>query len=94
MQEAKVEEIRISRSRKDREVSSVSDKEKGNTISRRNGKKTSHGWFEGTDDIRYEIDKMTGEIDEEGKDKWFEGTDNIRAKIDEKLKKKDKKKEK
>lgn len=93
-QGAKVEEIRIRRSRKDREISSVSDEEKGNTISRRNSKKTSHGWFEGTDDIRYEIDKMTGEIDEEGKDKWFEGTDNIRAKIDEKLKKKDKKKEK
>jgi len=93
-QGAKVEEIRIRRSRKDGEISSVSDEEKGNTISRRNSKKTSHGWFEGTDDIRYEIDKMTGEIDEEGKDKWFEGTDNIRAKIDEKLKKKDKKKEK
>ncbi|MEA3457963.1 MAG: hypothetical protein U9R21_04715 [Candidatus Thermoplasmatota archaeon] len=93
-QGAKVEEIRISRSRKDRETSFVSDEEKRNTISRKSGKKTSHDWFEGTDDIRYEIDKMTGEIDEEGKDKWFEGTDNIRAKIDEKLKKKDKKKEK
>ena len=90
-QGAKVEEIRISRSRKDRETLSVSDEEKRNTISRRSGKKTSHDWFEGTDDIRYEIDKMTGEVDEEGKDKWFEGTDNIRAKIDEKLKKKGKK---
>ena len=93
-QGAKVEEIRISRSRKDRETLSVSDEEKRNTISSRSGKKTSHDWFEGTDDIRYEIDKMTGEIDEEGKDKWFEGTDNIKSKIDEKLKKKGKKRDK
>jgi len=93
-QGAKVEEIRISRSRKDRETLSVSDEEKRNTISRRSGKKTSHDWFEGTDNIRYEIDKMTGEIDEEGKDKWFEGTDNIKSKIDEKLKKKGKKRDK
>lgn len=93
-QGAKVEEIRISRSRKDKEILSMSDEEKRNTISRRSGKKTSHDWFEGTDNIRYEIDKMTGEIDEEGEDKWFEGTDDIRAKIDEKLKKKDKKRDK
>ncbi len=89
---AKVEEIRISRPRKDKEVVAVKPTEK-------KPKKTKpeipdeEKWFEGTDRVRYEIDKLTGEIDEEGKDKWFEGIDDIRAKIDEKVKKKDKKEE-
>lgn len=91
-QGVKVEEIRISRPRKDKEVVAVKPAEK-------NSKKTKptvadeDKWFEGTDNIRYEIDRLTGEIDEEGKDKWFEGIDDIRAKIDEKVKKKDKKEE-
>ena len=92
--EAKVEEIRISRSKKTRKIVSVNDEEKKKVISNKDGKKTSNNWFEGTDDIMYEIDKITGKVDEQGRDKWFEGTDNIRAKIDEKLKMKDKKKSK
>jgi len=92
-QVSKVEEIRISRSSKNKEVTSVSSENKRKKESERAREKASHEWFEGTDNIRYELDKMTGEIDEEGKDKWFEGTDDIRAKIDKKLKKKDKKKE-
>ena len=43
--------------------------------------------------MRYEIDKLTGEIDEEGVDKWFEGVDDIKKKIDEKMKKKKQKEE-
>jgi len=89
---AKVEEIRISRPRKDKEVVPVNTEEDRHT--KQTKKQDYDDWFEGTDDIRYEIDKLTGEIDEEGKDKWFEGIDDIRAKIDEKVKKKDKKKEK
>jgi len=89
---AKVEEIRISRPRKDKEVVQVKTEEDMPT--RQTKKQDYDDWFVGTDNIRYEIDKLTGEIDEEGKDKWFEGIDEIRAKIDEKVKKKDKKKEK
>jgi hypothetical protein len=91
----KVEEIRITRPDKDKKIVSVETEkeEEKKLIPRRTLSKHGYDWFEGTDDIRYEIDRLTGEIDEEGKDKWFEGIDDIRAKIDEKLKKKDKEKE-
>jgi hypothetical protein len=90
---AKVEEIRISRPKKTKNIVSVENEEKKNFSSFKSRKKIGDNWFEGTDDIMYEIDKITGKIDEEGRDKWFEGTDNIRAKIDKKLKMKDKKKD-
>lgn len=95
-QEPKVEEIRISRPRKDKKIISVKTEkeEPRKRIPRKTYKKHDYDWFEGTDDIRYEIDRITGEIDEERLDKWFEGIDDIRAKIDEKLKKKDKEKDK
>ena len=91
----KVEEIRIARPDKDKNIVSVESEKEGKKklIPRRTLSKHGYDWFEGTDDIRYEIDRLTGEIDEEGKDKWFEGIEDIRAKIDEKLKKKDKEKE-
>jgi len=92
--DAKVEEIRISKPRKERIIISANDqKEEDEVDSRKKTIDPEDKWFEGTDDIRYEIDKLTGEIDEEGKDKWFEGIDDIREKIDEKIRKKDKKKE-
>lgn len=93
--EPKVEEIRISRPRRDKDVVSVEgeDVESKKSIDHKIYRKRDYDWFEGKDDIRYEIDKITGEIDEEGKDKWFEGIDDIRAKIDEKIKKKDKDKQ-
>lgn len=92
--EAKVEEIRISKPREEKTIISANDqKEEDKVNSRKKTIDPEDKWFEGTDDIRYEIDKITGEIDEEGKDKWFEGIDDIRAKIDEKVKKKDKRKE-
>jgi len=91
-QDSKVEEIRISRPTKEKEVvpvvTSVDSPEK--IISRKTLQKNEKEWFEGTDDIRYEIDKLTGEIDEKNVDKWFEGFDDIKNKIDEKIKKKDK----
>lgn len=94
--EPKVEEIRISRPQKDKKIVTVKTEkeEPRKVIPRKTIKKHDYDWFEGTDDIRYEIDRLTGEIDEEGLDKWFEGIDDIRAKIDEKLKKKGKEKEK
>lgn len=90
----KVEEIRISRPRKEKEIVPINAEEEkvDEAIPRKVRRRHEYDWFEGTDDIRYEIDKITGKIDEEGADKWFEGIDDIRAKIDEKVKKKDKKK--
>jgi len=89
----KIEEIRISRPRKDKEVVSVKTEEDVEKTSvRKARRKHEYDWFEGEGDIRYKIDKITGEIDEDGVDKWFEGIDDIRSKIDEKIKKKDKKK--
>jgi hypothetical protein len=92
--DTKVEEMRISRPRKQKEVIPVEEKkdETEKVISEKKMKKRSYDWFEGTDDVRYEIDKLTGEIDEEGIDKWYEGIEGLRDKIDEKVKKKDKKK--
>ena len=94
-QDAKVEEIRISRPRKEKEivpVKSIED-ETDKIINRKKSQKRDYDWFEGKDDVRYEIDKLTGEVDEEGLDKWYEGVDNLKEKIDEKVKKKDKKQE-
>jgi len=92
--DSKVEEIRISRRRKEKEVVPIESKEdKMEKIISKRAQRKNQDWFKGTDDVRYEIDKITGEIDEKGKDKWFEGIDDIREKIDEKVKK-DKKKDK
>jgi hypothetical protein len=91
----KIEEIRISRSGKEKEVVSV-DSEEDETekiINRKKMQKRNYDWFEGKEDIRYEIDKLTGEVDETGKDKWYEGIDDLREKIDEKVKERNKKKE-
>ena len=91
----KVEEIRISRPQKDKEIVKVKETVEEKTdkiVEEKRTKKKDYDWFEGTDDIRYEIDKLTGEVDEDGVDKWFEGVGNLKDKIDEKVKKKDKKK--
>jgi hypothetical protein len=94
--DAKVEEIRIARSSKEKEIIPVESNniEAEKINNRRKLTKDENEWFEGTDDIRYEIDKLTGKIDENSVDKWFEGYDDIKAKIDEKIKKKDKSKDK
>jgi hypothetical protein len=95
-QDVKVEEIRISRSRKEKEIVPVeSEEDKTNKIiDRKKIQRHNYDWFEGTDNIRYEIYKLTGKIDEEGLHKWYEGVDNLKEKIDEKVKNKDKKKNK
>jgi hypothetical protein len=93
--ESKVEEIRITRPYKDKEVVPVDSKEDETEkiIKKKEMQKRDYDWFEGTDDVRYEIDKLTGKIDEEGLDKWFEGVGHHKDKINEKVKKKDKKTE-
>jgi len=90
----KIEEIRINRSNKDRKIVSINreSEEKRKASPRKTTRKHEYDWFEGTHNIRYEIDKITGKIDEERVDKWFEGMDDIRVKIDEKVKKRDKEK--
>lgn len=92
----KVEEIRISRPKKEKEIVSVYSerKEERKVMPVQSSRKKECDWFEGKDDIRFEIDKLTGKLDDEDDpDKWFEGIDDIREKIDERVKKKDKKKE-
>jgi len=93
--DAKVEEIRITRSNKEKEIIPVNSKtqyaEKGKKNKEINEQNSN--WFEGTDQNRYEIDKITGEVDEDGVDKWYEGVESIKEKINEKMKKKEKKKE-
>ncbi len=93
--DSKVEEIRIRRPHKEREVVSV-EKEKDvaeKVVQDAKMKKRDDDWFQGNEDAKYEIGKITGEVDEEQIDKWFEGYDNLKEKIDEKVKK-DKKKRK
>ena len=90
--DSKVEEIRITRPYKEKEVVPVESKkdETEKIIDKKRRQKRDYDWFEGTDDLRYEIDRITGEIDEEGIDKWFEGVDHHKDKITKKMKKKDK----
>jgi len=90
--DSKVEEIRITRPQKQKEVVPVQTKKdviKNDTLQSNKTNKDSE-WFQGTDDIKYEIDKLTGEIDEEGIDKWFEGVDELKDKVKERMKKKKK----
>ncbi|KYK30287.1 MAG: hypothetical protein AYK22_04070 [Thermoplasmatales archaeon SG8-52-3] len=91
--ESKIEEIRISRPMKEKEVVPVVAEEDKTEkiIKKKEIQKRDYDWFEGTEDIRYEIDKLTGEVDEERLDKWFEGVDHHKDKIFKKMKKKDKK---
>jgi len=93
-QDVKVEEIRITRPSKEKEIVPIEniEDETDKIINRKKFQKDENKWFEGTDDIRYEIDKLTGEIDENTVDKWFEGFDDIKDKINERVKKKDKSK--
>ena len=88
-QDAKVEEIRLIRSRKEKEVVPIKEEdETDKIILRKKMQQRDYDWFEGIDEIRYEIDKLTGKIDENGVDKWFEGVEDIKEKLDEKMKKK------
>jgi hypothetical protein len=91
--DTKIEEIRISRPVKEKEIIKI-DEDKNiedNIIKKKKNLMHENDWYKGSNDIKYEIDKLTGEIDEEGIDKWFEGVDDLKKKVDEKMKKKEKK---
>jgi hypothetical protein len=91
--ESKIEEIRINKPSNEKKIVAILSKKTGDTSTTHSKNiKREHEWFRGKDDLRYEIDKITGSIDEKGIDRWFEGMDNLRLKIDEKIKNKDKKK--
>ena len=91
----KVEEIRISRPGKEKNIFPVGQTNPSSMpLKKKPIKGARCDWFEGTEDFRYQIDKMTGKIDETKTDKWFEGTSDIRKKIVEALKQKDKDKTK
>lgn len=89
----KIEEIRITRYNKEKEVIPVITEEEktGEIADKKRIQRKDYDWFEGTDEMRYEINKLTGDVDEEGIDKWYEGDDNFKDKISGKVKKKDKK---
>jgi len=80
---SRVEEIRIHASEKKHITNYVSPKHKPESTSSNDPNK----WLEGTNNVKYKIDELTGEIDPNKKDKWFEGVDNIKDKVDKKLKK-------
>ena len=91
----KVEEIRITRNKDDKNIVSFGQQQKipeKQLTKRQKIRKHQDEWFEGTNDMRYEIDRITKQIDDRGKDNWFHGTDNIRKKIDMKIKNKDQEK--
>ena len=92
--DTKVEEIRITRPSKDKQIVPIKTDgdETEKVINSKKNKCLDTDWFQGTEDIRYEIDKITGKVDEKGIDQWYEGIDNLREKIDERLKNREKKK--
>ena len=92
-EDSRVEEIRISRPSKKKEIVDIKTNKEytGSILNKKNIQRPDNKWFEGIDEIRYEIDKITGETNEESKDKWFEGVNDFKKKIDERIKKKNKK---
>ena len=69
----RIEEIRLHRTTKQKETTIISDEEKPTEEAQQALKTKPDQWFEGTDELRYKVDKLTGKIDEQGADKWFEG---------------------
>ena len=57
-------------------------------------KNDENEWFKGMDNVKFKIDKLTGEADEENEDKWFEGVYDIKSKVNKKVKKNSKRKNK
>jgi len=88
---SKVEEIRISRPKKEKEIVTIKkEKEEILPVISKN-KENEDEWFKGAEERKYELNKLTGEIDEEKVDKWFEGVNDTKNKIEDKLKKRKKK---
>ncbi len=80
-----VEIIRIHTTEdKKKETKHISDKKEPSKILTLN-KNTECEWFNGTDYMKYKINKLTGTVNEKPADKWFVGEDIIRFKVDKKL---------
>ncbi|MCK5458246.1 MAG: hypothetical protein KAI20_00015 [Thermoplasmatales archaeon] len=81
----RVEVIRIhSREDKKKETKHISDKKKSKKVVSLN-KNDEYEWFNGTEHMKYKIDKLTGDVNEKPADKWFVGEDTGRFKVDKKL---------
>lgn len=89
----RVEEIRIQRPEKKKETKYVVEKEEAKKAIPYY-KKDEYEWFKGKDHMKYKINELTGEIEEQKEDKWFEGVYDIKSQVDKKLKKSSKKKDK
>ena len=81
----RVEVIRIhSREDKKKETKHISDKKESKKVVSLN-KNDEYEWFNGTEYMKYKIDKLTGDVNEKPADKWFVGEDTSRFKVDKKL---------
>ena len=81
----RVEVIRIhSREDKKKETKYISDKNESKKVVSIN-KNDEYEWFNGTEYMKYKIDKLTGDVNEKPTDKWFVGEDTSRFKVDKKL---------
>ena len=80
-----VEIIRIhTKGDKKKETKHILDKKEPSKIFHLN-KNNECEWFNGTDYMKYKINKLTGDVNEKPVDKWFAGEDIIRFKVDKKL---------
>jgi hypothetical protein len=91
----KIEEIRIKRTSKEKDIVSMDNDNLKNNVNRKimdkYNIKNNDEWFKGSNDSKYKIDKYsTNEIEKEI-DRWFEGTNDIKNKLDKRVKKKDNK---
>lgn len=76
-----VEEIRIHQPHIKKETKLVQEKKEVS----QSHKKKECDWFKGKEYMKYKIDELTGEIDDQKDGKWFEGIDDIKSKVDKKL---------
>ena len=79
-----VEIIRIHAKEEKKETKHISDKKEPSNILLIN-KNNDYEWFNGTDYMKYKINKLTGDVNEKPTDKWFVGEDVSRFKVDKKL---------
>jgi hypothetical protein len=89
IKESKIEEIRINKKEPTQKIVTITNKKeiKKTNFQKHNRIKRNKDWFEGIDDIRFKIDKLTKDIESINENEWFEGKENLRKKIDDKLKK-------
>ncbi|MBN1281000.1 MAG: Ig-like domain-containing protein [Candidatus Thermoplasmatota archaeon] len=88
---SKVEELRIPVQEKKKETTYLTtDKHPEHPVQQQ--KTEPDEWFKGENYMRYKLDELTGQIDQQTDGKWFEGERDSKYKVDETLKKSAKKK--